>query len=150
MYASPNAAVGAHAQKVTHHYTLLYPPHPARKDDPHYVDFNHFRERTKSTAKCAIGLHRNDFSECTDPSKWPVGLEVHHSHVEFSLQQGIDLAWLESDYPGVSDPNSVGAWVESAKNLTWLCERHHRGLDGVHVLAASDYEAIKYVRGLVQ
>jgi hypothetical protein len=97
-----------------------------------------------------VGEHRNDYSECTDPSKWPAGLEVHHAEVEFSLQQGIDLAWLEADYPGVSDPNSVGAWVESAKNLMWLCERHHRGLDGVNVLSASDYEAIKYVRGLVQ
>ena len=129
---------------MTHHYTLLYPAHPARAEDPHYKDFSAYRRRTKATAQCAIGLHRNDFSECGG------GLELHHHAIEFSLQQGIDLKWLEADYPGVSDPNSVGAWVESAKNLEWLCERHHRGLDGVHVLSASDYQAIKYVRGLVQ
>lgn len=150
LYAPPGLTVPAHAQGVTHHYTLLYPEHPARKDDPHYKDFNEYRRRTKDSAKCEIGLHRGDFSECSNVDTWPVGLELHHHAVEFSLQQGIDLKWLEVDYPGVSDPNVVGAWVESAKNLQWLCERHHRGLDGVHVLSASDYEAIKYVRGLVQ
>ena len=76
------------------------------------------------------------------------GLELHHAHIEFALQNGVELAWLEADYPGVSDPDTIGMWVESAKNLTWLCERHHRGDGGVHTLTASDYEAEKYVKGL--
>lgn len=133
----------AHTGAVTHHYTMHYPAHPARKDDPHYKDFNAFRKRTKDTAQCSIGAHRNDFSECGG------GLELHHAHIEFSLQNGVDLAWLEKDYPGVSDPDSVGAWVESAANLVWLCEFHHRGHGGVHVASASDYEAEKYVKGLI-
>ena len=137
------ADVPAHEQKVTHSYRVLYPPHPARQDDPHYKDFEEYRRRTKDTARCAIGAHRNDFSECSG------GLELHHAHVEFSLQNGVDLSWLEADYPGISDPDAVGAWVESADNLLWLCERHHRGADGVHVLSASDFEAIKYVKGLI-
>jgi hypothetical protein len=53
------------------------------------------------------------------------------------------------DYPGVSDPKIVGAWVESAENLMWLCEAHHRGAGGIHVAAASDFEAEKYVRSLI-
>ena len=134
----------AHDQTVAHKYTIHYPPHPARKDDPHYVDFEAFRKRTKATAKCSIGEHRNDFSECSG------GLELHHAHVEFSLQNGVDLQWLETDYPGISDPANVGAWVESGDNLTWLCEHHHRGSGGVHVASASDYEAEKYVRGLIK
>jgi hypothetical protein len=69
--------------------------------------------------------------------------------VEFSLQNGVDLTWLEQDYPGISNPDEVGSWVESAQNLQWLCLRHHRGLDGVHKLSASDFEAMKYVRGLI-
>lgn len=133
----------AHDQGATHRYTMHYPEHPARKDDPHYIDFEAYRKRTKATAQCAIGAHRNDFSECTG------GLELHHAHVEFSLQNGIDLAWLEKDYPGISDPANVGAWVESADNLLWLCEFHHRGHGGVHVASASDYEAERYVRGLI-
>lgn len=133
----------AHDQNVTHHYLIHYPPHPARKDDPHYVDFEAYRRRTHGTAKCAIGEHRDDFSECQG------GLELHHAHVEFSLQNGVDLKWLESYYPGISDPEKVGAWIESADNLEWLCEFHHRGHGGVHVTSASDYEAEKFVRGLI-
>lgn len=134
----------AHTQKSTHSYWVNYPAHPARKDDPHYRDFEEYRRRTKDTAQCAIGLHRNDFSECHG------GLELHHAHVEFSLQNGVELTWLEKDYPGISDPNSIGAWVESADNLEWLCEWHHRGSDGVHTASASDWEASKYVRNLIK
>jgi hypothetical protein len=135
--------VDAHDQAETHRYIVRFPAHPARKGDPNYVDFNAYRRRTKATAKCAIGEHRNDYSECVG------ALELHHSHVEFSLQNGVDLSWLEKDYPGISDPEHVGAWVESADNLTWLCEFHHRGSGGVHNASASDYEAERYVRGLI-
>jgi hypothetical protein len=137
--------VEKHDQNVTHRYIVHYPAHPERTSDPHYVDFNHYRQKTKDTAQCSVGLHRNDFSECTLDQP----LELHHSHVEFSLQNGVELKWLEVDYPGISDPDSVGAWVESAANLEWLCEFHHRGAGGVHTAAASDYEAEKYVRGLI-
>lgn len=138
-------AVAAHQQKTTHSYWVSYPDHPAREGDPHYKDFEAFRRRTKDTAQCAIGAHRDDFSECSLDKP----LELHHAHVEFSLQNGVDLAWLERDYPGISDPDEVGAWVESADNLLWLCEQHHRGHSGVHVASASDFEAAKYVRGLI-
>ena len=135
--------VEAHDQKVTHSYTVRYPDHQPRRSDPHYKDFEHYRCATKDTARCAVGAHRDDYTECAGP------LELHHAHIEFALQNGIDLAWLEVDYPGVSDPTSVGAWVESAPNLAWLCLFHHRGAGGVHVASASDFEAEKYVKGLI-
>jgi len=138
--------VGEHDANITHHYSIHYPAHPERTSDPHYKDFNAFRRRTHDTAVCAIGAHRNDFSECdlTKP------LELHHAHIEFSLQNGVDLKWLEVDYPGVSNPDEVGAWVESADNLEWLCIFHHRGHGGVHTAAYADVEAEKYVRGLIK
>ena len=138
--------VESHDQNVTHRYTVHYPDHPERTSDPHYVDFNHYRNKTKDTAQCSIGLHRNDFSECSLDKP----LELHHTHVEFSLQNGVELKWLEVDYPGISDPDTVGAWVESADNLEWLCEWHHRGHAGIHTTAAADFEAEKYVRGLIK
>lgn len=139
------AIVHAHEQTVSHKYSIHYPDHPPREGDPHYVDFEAYRKKTHATAQCAIGAHRGDFSECD--LEHP--LELHHSHIEFSLQQGVDLSWLEKDYPGISDPESVGAWVESGDNLQWLCRAHHRGHGGVHVTAAADFEAEKYVRGLI-
>lgn len=133
----------AHTRPITHSYTLHWPAHPPRRDDPHYRDFEAYRRRTHATAKCAVGEHRDDFSECAGE------LELHHALVEFALTNSIDLAWLEKDFPGISNPDEVGAWVESANNLEWLCEFHHRGHGGVHCATASDFEAEKYVRDLI-
>ena len=133
----------AHDQVTTNNYLVHYPAHPERTSDPHYRDFNAYRKATQATAVCAIGGHRQDFSECDG------GLELHHSHIEFSLQNGVDLKWLEVDYPGVSNPDEVGKWVESAENLVWYCLKHHRGVGGVHHAAYADYEAQKYIRNLI-
>ena len=133
----------AHDQKISNSYVVHYPPHEPRENDPHYKDFNAYRKRTKDTAVCAIGGARKDFSECDG------GLELHHAHIEFSLQNGVDLKWLEIDYPGISNPEEVGAWIESAQNLEWICEKHHRGVGGIHHASASDFEAEKYVRNLI-
>lgn len=140
--------VPSHSQKVSHSYIVHYPPHPPRTEDPHYKDFHHYHELTKkdpSIYRCAHGVRVGDFLECD--LQHP--LELHHSHIEFSLQQGVDLAVLEREYPGVSDPEAVGAWVESAANLEWLCVFHHRGPNGKHTAATADYEASIFVRGLL-
>ena len=138
----------AHDQTISNKYIVHFPAHPARTDDPHYKDFNHLHRAWKADPdkwQCAVGKHRNDFTECdlTKP------LELHHAHVEFSMQNGIDLAWLAVDYPGIDNPDELGAWVESAANLMVLCVRHHRGTGGIHHAAYADYEAEKYVRGLI-
>jgi len=133
----------AHDQAIKNSYIVHYPAHEPREKDPHYKDFNAYRKATVATAVCSIGQHRGDTSECAG------GLELHHSHVEFSLANGVDLKWLEVDYPGISNPDEVGAWIETAANLVWLCEKHHRGHGGIHHAAASDFEAEKYVRGLI-
>lgn len=135
--------VPAHDQATTRHYLMHFPEHPARTSDPHYVDFEAYRRKTHATAVCAFAAETGDSSECHGV------LELHHTHIEFSLQNGVDLARLERHYPGVSDPNQVGAWVESADNLTWLCAWHHRGHGGVHTAASADYEATKFVKGLI-
>jgi len=133
----------AHDQKTTNHYVMHFPEHSERSDDPHYKDFNAYRRKTEDTAVCAFGQDRGDFLECKG------GLELHHSHVEFSLMNSVNLTLLEKDYPGISNPDEVGAWVESAENLEWLCEKHHRGVGGIHHAAAADYEAQKYIDNLI-
>lgn len=136
----------AHDQPVTHHYVIHYPEHFPRSRDPHYKDFEAYHRAHRATAKCAMGEHRNDFSECdmTRP------MELHHSHIEFAVQNGVDLAWLERDYPGVSNADEVGAWVESGANFIWYCAFHHRGAGGAHTASASNFESEHYVRGLIQ
>jgi hypothetical protein len=139
-----NAEVPAHLQKTTNSYVVAYPAHPPRAEDPHYRDFEHYRRTHIATAVCRFAERRGgDTSECDG------GLELHHSHVEFSMQNGVDLALLERDYPGISSPDEVGAWVETGANLVFYCSRHHRGHGGVHHASASDFEAEVYVRGLI-
>ena len=150
--------VPAHDQAETHRYLMHFPPHPARENDPHYADFNHYHRRTRATARCFIG-ERIGYGDCLDAQGHPCpppedggeqpGLELHHAHIEFSLQNGVDLTALEVDYPGVSDPSQVGAWVESAANLRWYCAWHHRGAAGAHTASHSDFEASQYVRELI-
>jgi hypothetical protein len=137
------AVTPAHKQHITHSYTISYPAHEPRQGDPNYVDFEAYRKRTVATAKCAFGVEIDDFEDCVG------GLELHHAHIEFAMQNGIDLTHLEAVYPGVSDPYHIGAWVESGANLTWLCEKHHRSAPaGVHSLSASDYEASRFTSGV--
>ena len=138
----------AHDQNVVHKYTMHYPEHEPREGDPNYVDFHHIRKEWKQDPEkwqCAVGKHRNDFSECSVD----LPLELHHNHIEFALMNSVELKWLAIDYPGVDDPDKLGKWVESADNLLVLCQHHHRGHSGIHTVAAADYEAAKYIRGLI-
>ena len=153
-----DGSVSAHDGKQTHRYLMHFPEHPARASDPHYVDFNHYHTTHRDTARCHIG-ERIGFDECMDAQGRPApppedggkqpGLELHHAHVEFSLQNGISLTALEHDYPGISDPDRVGEWVESETNFRWLCAWHHRGAAGAHTASHADWEASQYVRGLI-
>ncbi len=149
--------VATHDARQVHRYTVHYPPHPPRRWDPHYRDFTAYHQRTRATARCYVG-ERIGFADCRDAQGQPCvidaggqqsGLELHHAHIEFALQNGVSLAALERDYPGVSDPDAVGVWVESATNLRWLCVHHHRGPAGAHTAAHADWEASQYVLGLI-
>jgi hypothetical protein len=151
------ADVAAHTQVESHRYLMHFPEHPARKDDPHYADFDAYHRAHRATARCYIG-ERIGFSQCYDAQGAPApppgggeqpGLELHHAHVEFSLQNGVSLEALEVDYPGISDPSQVGAWVESGDNFRWLCAWHHRSQAGAHGASHSDWEASAYVLGLI-
>jgi hypothetical protein len=150
--------VPAHDQRVSHAYLVHYPEHPARVRDPHYKDFDAYRRRTRAAARCYVG-ERVGYQDCRDDQGRPClpsgdggvqpGLELHHAHVEFALTNGISLAALEEDYPGISDPSQVGAWVESGANFRWLCVAHHRSQIGAHAAAHADFEASCYVLGLL-
>lgn len=149
----------AHDQTKTLHYRIHVPDHPPRTSDPHYVDFNHYHHATRPTARCYVG-ERLGYDSCRDAqgnlcsvdvSGQMSGLELHHAHVEFCLQNGISLAALEHDYPGISDPDQVGTWVESAQNFRWLCAYHHRSTAaGAHAVSHSDWEGGVYVQDLFQ
>lgn len=150
-------AVPAHDGKQGHSYVVHFPPHPARTSDPHYKDFDAYHRKYRLTARCYVG-ERIGFGDCRDAQGKPAlpplnsaqpGLELHHAHVEFSLQNGVDLKALEVDFPGISNPDEVGAWIETDQNFRWLCCWHHRGHAGAHTSAHADWEASLYILGLI-
>lgn len=149
--------VPAHTAAQTHHYWVHFPEHPARTSDPHYIDFDHYHRLHRPSARCYVG-QRIGYDDCKDAQGVPCaineggvmsGLELHHAHVEFSLQNGISLTALEVDYPGISDPTQVGAWVETDANFRFLCVFHHRGAGGAHTATHADWEAGQYIPGLI-
>lgn len=139
---SPDDVTAAHLQKVAHSYVVNYPAHLPRTEDPHYVDFEHYRKTHVATAKCK-------FVGTAGEAQCVPGLELHHAFIEFALANGVDFAALEKDFPGISDPTQVGAWVETDANFEWYCPAHHRGHGGAHVAAYADFIAEHYVRGLI-
>lgn len=121
--------IPAESRRITHTYTLHFPEHLPREGDPHYRDFDAYRRKTRAAARCHVG-ERIGFDWCRDTQGNRCtfdadgvmsDLELHHAHIEFALQNGISLAALEKDYPGVSNPDQVGAWINSAENLLYLC-----------------------------
>ena len=148
--APPCPDVAAHQQKISHSYVVVYPAHEPRAHDPHRHDFLAWKQdrKTGNTWYCDFAReHRNgDESECdtTHP------LEAHHKILELAMVNEVDFALLEEDYPGVSNPDLAGAWIDSDKNLTLLCVNHHRGPMGVHCASASDFGSEAYVRNLIQ
>lgn len=134
--------VTAHTQVTTNRYTVHYPDHQPRQDDPHYYAFEAYRKAHVVGAKCYVGI-RIGFDECQG------NLELHHHFLEFSIINEVDLKALEVDYPNLDDPEKVAAWAESEPNFMWLCEKHHRGVGGIHHAAASDFEAEMYVKNLI-
>ncbi len=149
--------VPAHPAAQTHHYVVHFPEHPARPDDPHYVDFTAYHRLHRAAARCYVG-ERVGFEDCRDAQgvacpppaagEQP-GLELHHAYVEFSLQNGVSLTALEKDFPGISDATVVGAWIETDVNFRWLCCEHHRAAGGAHTASHSDWTAQCYVLGLI-
>ena len=95
--------VAAHTAAQTHRYMMHFPEHPTREGDPNYVDFKHYHDKTRFTARCYIG-ERIGFHECRDAQGRlapapehagpQAGLELHHAHIEFSLQNGVSLSAL--------------------------------------------------------
>lgn len=160
--------VPAHDMSIVHHYVVHYPDHEPRASDPHYLDFETYRQAHVANARCAFAVsaslagdlpaQRQDSApnRLIGPGEHRAGcdvtypLELHHSHVEFALQNAVDLVLLEKDYPGISNPNQIGAWVESGANLIFYCRWHHRGTGGAHSAAASDFAAERYVLGLIE
>lgn len=165
----------AHYQIVTLNTRLRewVPEHEPRSSDPHYALFNKAkRQMKKLDLPCwRCGVHYKDLNKkAGDPATPanPLGayqLEAHHSDIEFSLLNAIDVSsWWESstrEDPGfmVESFSYVDGWLarhpefknrpheevflaymESEGNLQQLCDVCHRSKDqGIHHIPYPDW-----------
>ena len=128
----------AHEQRETIHILAHVPEHAPREQDPHYHLFEQAKARLKRQGlwKCAIG---DDL--CGG------GLELHHSHVEFSQVNAVDPARIEKALGlHFADDEAFQAWIESPGNLEVLCVNHHRTHYGVHVIPSALWETLRWHR----
>src|ERR1035437_9854295 len=110
----------AHDATQTHHYLMHFPEHPARTDDPHYVDFNHYHTEHRATARCYIGEHIGygdcrdaQFNECPPPA-------------DGGEQPGLELE-RKSTRPNSSNPEIYALSLRDALPIcTLLHRRTHR------------------------
>jgi hypothetical protein len=126
----------AHDQALTLHILTHVPAHEPRETDPHYHLFEAAKRRMKAAGlyKCAIA---DDY--CGGP------LELHHSHIEFSQQGGMDLDKVNQQLGlHLADDEAFAEWIESPGNLEVLCAVHHRTYYGVHVIPGPLWEPLRY------
>lgn len=117
----------SHTQIRTIKVMEFYPEHSPRENDPHYHIFNSARARLERLGKLKCWINNKD---CHG------GIELHHSLVEFSLTNGVDIHRFEELYPefNIIDDESFLNFVEGEGNLLPLCMFHHRSSGGIHSL----------------
>lgn len=121
----------AHEQHQHCEFLLYYPEHEARERDSHYHVFEETKRRIKEQGlwKCSVpGCQRSD-------------IELHHSKVEFSLINGIDLGKFNELYGLHLTDEEFQVWVEGPENTTPYCRYHHRGAEGIHFMRVPEWEA---------
>jgi hypothetical protein len=133
--------IKAHTQTETVTIRRYFPDHTPREGDPHYHYFNAARKRLHEAGKLVCWVCGKGEGDPHNP------IELHHTMVEYALQNEFDIARFEQDYPefGIMSDEDFFRWVEQDDhNLTALCAEHHTGLLGIHRMDYPTWQAIKY------
>jgi hypothetical protein len=71
--------------------------------------------------------------------------ELHHTHVEFSQINNVDLERV-AKYFGLHFDNDEDfqRWIESPGNLEVLCTAHHRTHFGIHSIPSPLWESLRF------
>ena len=124
----------AHDQTQSIRLLRAYPAHEPRADDPNYAEFEQVRARLKAQGllKCIIANE-----DCSG------GPQLHHTHVEFAYQNAVSVTLLDALLGLSLTDADFAQWVESPGNLEVLCEAHHVGLLGIHMIPSADWDIVR-------
>lgn len=124
----------AHKQTQTIRLLRAYPSHEPRAQDPNYAEFEQVRARLKAQGllKCIVNN-----ADCSG------GPQLHHTHVEFAYQNAVDVPTLDKLLGLSLTDADFAQWVESPGNLEVLCEAHHVGILGIHMIPAADWDIVR-------
>lgn len=126
------------ANIVTRTITTMwyYPEHLPRSKDPNYKAFTATKRRLKKQGlwKCAV-------RDCANTD-----IELHHSKIEFALTNGVDLEEFNDEYGLSLTQAEFLKYVNGPEGTTPLCELHHRGVLGIHVLPEPAWRALQVWR----
>jgi hypothetical protein len=128
----------AHQQTQTIRLTRAYPDHEPRAADPNYRLFETAKARMKASGQWRCAVNNAD---CAG------GIQVHHSYIEFAYQNDVDVAALNEALGLHLADASFILWVESPGNLEPLCQAHHTGVLGVHLIPTADWEIVRVHKG---
>jgi hypothetical protein len=64
------------------------------------------------------------------------GIELHHNLIEYALINDVDWQRFSTLYPEyhIQSQDDLLRWAESEEALLPLCVKHHRGVEGIHLL----------------
>jgi hypothetical protein len=124
----------AHKQTQTIRLLRAYPSHEPRAQDPNYAEFEQVRARLKAQGllKCIVNN-----ADCSG------GPQLHHTHVEFAYQNAVDVPTLDKLLGLSLTDADFAQWVESPGNLEVLCEAHHVGILGIHMIPTADWDIVR-------
>lgn len=115
---------------VTIRVEQFFPDHEPRDEDPHYSVFRAARKQLKKDGRLVCFI-------CGAENTKESPIELHHHHVEWSLQNGVDLEkFFRCHDTEVKERTreELSRWTDSIENVLPLCQHHHRGAGGIHCL----------------
>ena len=124
----------AHTQTQSIRLLRAYPAHEPRADDPHYAEFEAVRRRLKQQGLLKCIINNEDCSG---------GPQLHHTHIEFAYQNAVNVTLLDALLGLSLTDADFDQWVESPGNLEVLCEAHHVGLLGIHMIPSADWDIVR-------
>jgi hypothetical protein len=107
---------------------IWYPPHPPRTETELY----------RQSRRQLIEVEKQTCYICGSGDK----LESHHRFLEWALSDSCDFAKMKAAHPDFDswdkvvpgDESTYFHFIDSTYNLLILCEQHHRGPYGVHMI----------------